>query len=233
MEQALLRLATRLEERNDRISRSCREHAPPRARILEIGAGPTNPTSAFLSSLGELHGVDVSDEASENVHLATNSLIVDGHFAHPDSSFELAVSNYVVEHVANAKEHLSETHRVLKPGGYYVFRTPNLFHYVGLVSRVTSHSLHKLVANRLRNHPADHHDPWPTIYAMNTPAAVRRYARSVGLQVKSIALVEKEPSYGMYARLLYLALMAYERTVNASERLAPLRANMFVVLRKD
>ncbi len=211
----------------------CREHAPPHARIVEIGAGPTNPTSAFLASLGELYGVDVSDEVTGNVHLSASSLIVDGHFAHPDSSFDLAVSNYVVEHVPNTREHLSEIHRVLKPGGHYVFRTPNLFHYVALVSRVTSHRLHTLVANRLRNHPADHHEPWPTVYAMNTPEAVRRYARLAGLHVKSIAMVEKEPSYGMYGRPLYLAFMAYERTVNASKRLASLRANMFVVLQKE
>jgi hypothetical protein len=44
-------------------------------------------------------------------------------------------------------------------------------------------------------------------------------------------MVEKEPTYGMAARPLFLAFMAYERLVNASSRLAPLRANMFVALR--
>jgi hypothetical protein len=61
---------------------------------------------------------------------------------------------------------------------------------------------------------------------------VRRNARRAGLEVESLEMVEKEPSYGMFARPLFLAFMAYERIVNASGRLAGLRANMFVVLRK-
>ncbi len=209
-----------------------RTHAPPRATIAEIGAGPTNPTSAFLASLGEVHGIDASDEVHGNVHLKTTSVLQNGRFPHPDVSFDLAVSNYVVEHVQDAGEHLREVQRILKPGACYVFRTPNLLHYVALVSRFTPQWFHELVANPLRLLPKDNHKPWPTVYAMNTPAAVRREAASVGLQVKHMELVEKEPSYGMYARPLFLAFMAYERLVNASERMAPLRANMFVVLCK-
>jgi hypothetical protein len=68
---------------------------------------------------------------------------------------------------------------------------------------------------------------------MNTPASVRRHARAVGLDVQQLDLVEKEPSYGMVARPLFLAFMAYERIVNASEHLSGLRANIFVVLRRS
>jgi SAM-dependent methyltransferase len=206
--------------------------APPRAKILEIGAGPTNPTSAFLATLGELHGIDVDDELRGNVHLASAAVMQGDRYPFPDASFDLAVSNYVVEHVGDAAAHLSEIHRVLRNGGRYLFRTPNLFHYVALVSRAVSHGTHKLVANRLRNLSPDHHEPWPTVYVMNTPAAVRRHARLAGFDVERLDMVEKEPTYGMAARPLFLVFMAYERIVNASERLAPMRANMFVVLRK-
>ncbi len=210
----------------------CREHITPKARILEVGAGPTNRTSEFLASLGELHGLDVSDEVRGNVHLTSSALIEGGRYPFPDSSFDLVVSNYVVEHVDDASLHLAEIHRVLVSGGRYIFRTPNLIHYVAIVSRFTAHGTHKLLANRLRNLPSHNHEPWPTVYAMNTPTAVRRYARLAGLEVESLEMVEKEPSYGMYARSLFLAFMAYERIVNASDWFAGLRANMFVVLRK-
>jgi len=177
--------------------------------------------------------VDVDGEILGNVHLKSCSLIEDGRYPFPDATFDLVVSNYVVEHVADPNLHLAEIARVLKTGGRYVFRTPNLLHYVAVVSYLTSHGAHKLVANRLRDLPAGSHDPWPTVYAMNTPAAVRRHARRTGLSVDSLEMVEKEPSYGMYARPLFLAFMAYERFVNASRLFSRLRANMFVVLRKD
>jgi SAM-dependent methyltransferase len=210
----------------------CANSVPPAPKILEVGAGPTNATSAFLASLGELHGIDVSDEVFGNQHLSSSALIEGDRFPLPDAAFDLVVSNYVVEHVANPRAHLAEIERVLKPGGAYVFRTPNLVHYVAMVSRLTPHRFHRFAANRLRALGPDEHEPWPTVYAMNLPAAVRRYARDAGLVVERLDLVEKEPSYGMYARPLFLAFMTYERLVNAFDWLAALRANMFVVLRK-
>jgi SAM-dependent methyltransferase len=206
-----------------------RDHAPPGTRILEVGAGPSNPTSAFLATLGQVHGVDVSDEVHGNVHLASSARIDGGRLPFPDASFELVVSNYVVEHVEDPRLHLGEIARVLAPGGRYCFRTPNLWHYVALASRLSSRGVQRRIANRLRALD-DAHEPWPTVYAMNTPAAVRRRAAEAGLEVERLDLVEKEPSYGMYARPLFLAFLAYERLVNASERLAPFRANLFVVL---
>jgi SAM-dependent methyltransferase len=210
----------------------CRRIAPQGARILEVGAGPTNPTSAFLATLGEVHGVDVDDEVRGNAHLASSALTVGDRFPFPDESFDFAVSNYVVEHVSDAVAHLSEVYRVLRGGACYAFRTPNLYHYVALVSRASSHTVHKLVANRLRNLPHGSHEPWPTAYVLNTPGTVRRCAQRVGFAVERLDMVEKEPSYGLAARPLFLAFMVYERVVNSTERLAALRANMFVTLRK-
>jgi SAM-dependent methyltransferase len=210
----------------------CRERAGAGARILEVGAGPTNRTSAFLATIGELHGLDVDAEVHGNVHLASSALIQGNRYPFPAASFDLVVSNYVVEHVDEPAAHLAEVHRVLKDGGAYVFRTPNLWHYVAIISRALSHKAHRLLANPLRNLPPGSHEPWPTVYAMNTPTTVRRYAKRAGFDVERLDMVEKEPSYGMYARPLFLTFMAYERIVNASERLAPIRANMFCVLRK-
>ncbi|HEY8038208.1 MAG TPA: methyltransferase domain-containing protein [Polyangiaceae bacterium] len=210
----------------------CRARAGRGGKILEVGAGPTNATSAFLATLGELHGLDVSDEVHGNADLTSSGVIEGDRYPFGDATFDLVVSNYVVEHVQDAAAHLAEIARVLRDGGCYVFRTPNLVHYVALVSRLAPHSAHRRFANRLRELPAGHHEPWPTVYAMNTPASVRRHAAQAGFDVDRLDLVEKEPSYGMVARPLFLAFMAYERLVNASGWLAPFRANMFVVLRK-
>lgn len=210
----------------------CRALVPKGGRILEVGAGPTNTTSAFLATLAELHGIDVDDEVRTNADVAASYLIQQGRYPIADSTFDVAVSNYVVEHVSDPDLHLSEISRILKPGGHYVFRTPNLLHYVALASRSVPHVAHKLMANRLRNLPADHHPPWPTVYAMNTPTLVTRYASRHGFTVERLDLVEKEPCYGLIARPLFLVFVAYERVVNASEALRHFRANMFVVLRK-
>ncbi len=153
-------------------------------------------------------------------------------FPFPDASFAACVSNYVIEHVPDADAHLAEVARVLQPGGVYVFRTPNLWHYVALFARVTPHWVHELLANRLRGRTSADHDPYPTVYALNTRASVERHAARAGLRVERLERMEKEPSYGMAARPLFLAFMAYERAVNATERAAFLRSNILAVLRK-
>jgi hypothetical protein len=67
---------------------------------------------------------------------------------------------------------------------------------------------------------------------MNTPGAVRRIAKQAGLQIESLQMVEKEPSYGRASRALFLGFLAYERLVNSSKRLAFARANLFGSLKR-
>jgi len=200
--------------------------------ILEIGAGPTNATSDYLATIGELHGLDLDADVRGNRALK-RAMVFDGdRFPVENETYSACVSNYVLEHVGDPHGHLGEVFRVLKPGGAYIFRTPNRYHYVSLISLLTPDWFHQAAVNRLRNLGPEAHDPYPTRYLLNTRADVVKQAHLAGFTVESLQLVEKEPSYGMSSRLLFMAFMAYERLVNASERLSDLRANLFVVLRK-
>ena len=121
---------------------------------------------------------------------------------------------------------------MLRPGGVYVFRTPNLYHYVGAVSAVTPHRFHRLVANRLRRSPPGSTEPYPTLYRMNSIRAVRRLSAAAGFREVCIDMVEKEPSYAVASRALFVGALAYERTVNRFAVLERFRANIFAVLKK-
>lgn len=210
----------------------CSTVIPRGGKILEIGAGPSNPTSEFLITLGELHGLDPDPAVHENVALRSAKLLTGDRFPFETGSFDACVSNYVLEHVGDPVSHLREVCRVLRGPGVYVFRTPNRFHYVSLVSSITPHWVHDFLANRLRNCAAGSHDPYHTFYRMNSRGAVRRLSAAAGLSVEVLRMVEKEPSYGMSSRVLFLAFMAYERIVNSTDLAVGLRANIFGVLRK-
>jgi SAM-dependent methyltransferase len=210
----------------------CREILPGGGRILEIGPGPSNPTSRFLSGLGDLHGLDPDPAVRGNDALLSATLLESERFPFDDLSFGACVSNFVLEHVADPVRHLLEVRRVLKPGAPYVFRTPNRFHYVALAASVTPYRFHVGVANRLRNLPEESHDPYPTFYRCNSRRSLRRQALAAGLRVDRFKLIEKEPSYGMSSRALFLAFVAYERLVNSSEALSGLRSVILGVLRR-
>src|SRR5262249_16792288 len=175
----------------------CKAAIPQGGRILEIGAGPSNPTSRYLAALGELHGLDPDPDASRNDALTSASLLTSDRFPFADESFDVCVSNYILEHVADPRAHLREVKRVLSPGGAYVVRTPNRYYYLVLLASATPHWFHELVANRLRGRGAEAHNPYPTFYALNTETPFRQESAQIGLRVETLRLVEKEPSYGM------------------------------------
>lgn len=210
----------------------CAAHIPRGAAILEVGAGPSNETSRFLSSLGHLSGLDVDPAVRSNAYLAVALVLETDTYPFADACFDACVSNYVLEHVADPASHLSEISRILRPGGVYLFRTPNRHHYVSLVSRWTPHWFHTAIANRLRRLPAQAPDPYPTHYRLNSRRAIHRAATRSGLRVRELRMVEKEPSYGMASRLMFVTFMLYERFVNSSAMFAALRANVFGLLER-
>ena len=211
---------------------TCESAIPRGSRILELGPGPGGRTSQFLSTLGELHGADVDPAVRQNEALRSAALIENDRLPFPDASFDACVSDFVLEHVAEPRTHFAEVQRVLKPGGVYVFRTPNRWHYVALAARATPHWFHELISNRLRNLPSDAHEPYRTYFRANSRSALVRLARGAGLRSRSLRTIEKEPSYGMSSRLLFLLFAGYERLVNSSDLFAGLRINILAVLEK-
>lgn len=209
--------------------RSC---VKPNATLLEIGAGPTNPTSEFLSTLGTLTGIDPDADVMTNRFLSHAFTMQGERFPLENQAYDLCVSDYVAEHLPDPVTHLREVYRVLKPGGCYLFRTPNFTHYVTLISAATPHWFHKRVANRARGLPAEAHDPYPVHYLINSSRRVKALAEDAGFRIESLRMVEKEPSYGRFAKAAFYAGLVYERLVNRFDQLASFRSNMQVVLRK-
>lgn len=210
--------------------RLCESHINRPSAIVEIGAGPSNRTSEFLATLGTVHGLDVDPVVKSNRFLDRADLITNAQYPLANGSVDACVSDYVLEHIADPLQHFREVGRILKPGGVYIFRTPNRWHYTALAASVTPHSFHVFVANRLRRLSTAAHEPYPTYYRANTEHEIKRLASAAALQVRELQLIEKEPSYGMISRSFFLLFMLYERAVNATSVARGLRANIFAVL---
>lgn len=203
------------------------------SQILEIGPGPKNQTSAFLSGqYTALDGLDVDKDAMHNPFLRRIMIYDGNNWPIEDSRYHAVVADYVLEHLEIPSKTVAEAFRVLRPGGLFVFRTPNLWHYVSMVSFFTPHWFHNLIANRLRSLESDSHDPWPTYYRMNTCRNIRLLLHNAGFNEVELVLIEKEPSYGMYSRILFWFFMAYERFVNSSKLFSMFRANILGVFVK-
>ncbi|HXB62977.1 MAG TPA: class I SAM-dependent methyltransferase [Acidobacteriaceae bacterium] len=212
--------------------RLCRERIPAGSEILEIGSGPTNPCSQMLSEIGTVTGLDIDKDVQNNQWLAKACVYGGREIPFADASFDACVSNFVLEHVEHPVEHFKEVARVLRPGGVYCLRTPNLFHYVSMGAHIMPHSVHLMLANRLRSLADDAHDPYPTWFRSNTRRRLRQLCRESGLAEPAITMLEPEPSYGRAHPLLFYPMMVYERVVNLSGALAGLRITILLAAHK-
>jgi ubiquinone/menaquinone biosynthesis C-methylase UbiE len=202
------------------------------SKILEIGAGPSNPTTAALSRIGSVTGVDVDPAVRENTSCIRTEVYDGSNIPFPDNAFDACVSNWVLEHLAAPETHFKEVARVLRPNGVYCFRTMNLFHYVTLGSRLTPHLLHLILANRLRGLSAEAHDPYSTFYRANMTNRLKSLIHKARLETNLLELIEPEPSYGRIHAALFYPMMIYERIVNSTSLLRNLRIIIFGVCTK-
>lgn len=202
--------------------------------VLDLGAGPKpqRGIGTLKGRVAKLVGADVDEVVLSNPGLDEAVTVEAGRpLPFLSDTFDLVYSDYVVEHVENPTEFLSEVYRVLKPGGCFHFRTPNIYHYVTLISRVTPHRFHVLVANAARRLPPDTHEPWPTFYRLNSRRSITRAAQSVGFSV-GLEMIECSPDYLRFHPLAYMMGILYERAINFTDATAGLRVNILARLLK-
>ena len=206
-----------------------RQFLTSQSRVLNLGAGPAteSPIRTLKGEVAEVIGADVDACVLANPELDRAVMIENGRIPIEDNAFDVIVSDYVFEHVADPVQFLGEAARVLKPGGSLFFRTPNFLHYVAIVSAVTPHRIHGLLANVVRANPTGSQEPWRTHYRMNTVGRLRRLGRKAGLGELTVKHIEMEPSYLRFSTPAFLIGTAYERLVNSTPLLAPVRANLF------
>lgn len=197
-------------------------------RILEIGAGPSNRTSEFLSQIGELAAIDIDESVLHNKY-ADESAVYDGvKIPFADNSFETVVSDYVFEHVEKPSELIAEIKRVIKSGGYFLVRTPNLYHYVSIGAKLLPDSLHGSLVLKLQKSIRRHEDIYKTYHRFNSPGRCSRLLSKNGFTNIEKVMLECEPSYGYGSPVLFYPMMVVERILNSSSLFAGLRANILI-----
>ena len=202
----------------------------PTSRVLDLGAG-RGGMATFRGEAAMVVGLDADYTISSNMNVDRKVRGLAGSLPIRAAAFDLVCCDWVVEHLSDPGAATAEVMRVLAPGGFFVLRTGNLFHYSYALAAITPYWFHRLVANRVRGLAAED-DPHPTYYRMNTASAMRRSLVEAGFVDVQIRLVEAEPSYLMFSVPSFLAGVAYERIVNRVAALAGLRACIFVCARK-
>jgi ubiquinone/menaquinone biosynthesis C-methylase UbiE len=202
----------------------------PGDTLLDAGCGRTAPVlRKYVGRAKRLIGVDLVDfrEPVDGVELHQGNL---ARIGVEDATVDLVMSRSVMEHVEDPRSVFIEMHRILRPGGHFMFLTPNLWDYASLIAKAVPNRLHPAIVARTEGRAAE--DVFPVCYRTNTRRSVARWAQLSGFEVASFEYLGQYPGYFMFNGLLFMLATAFEKTISRFDALGFLRGWIFVVLRK-
>lgn len=149
-----LALRYRLGRRTDEVARSIKRFHPDPNSILDLGTADGLMLSKIkkIFPTAECIGLEyskdlIADNKDPGIRVIQGD--VQDLTIFPDESFNVVIATAVIEHLAKPKRMLSESHRVLRPGGIIILTTPQPFW--------------EKLATLIRHLPADDHQETFTI----------------------------------------------------------------------
>ena len=180
----------------DQLEALVRSYATPTSSVLDLGCGRGGVVELIWRDVKLAAGID-PDSPSLTGHRAHGMPILRGvgeHLPFAGESFDLVVCVWVLEHLKEPSKVFSEVKRVLRPGGHFVFLTPNLRNPLLVLNRIGKAV--PIVQARLvsRFYGRRESDTFPVQYRANTVGALRRLAEASGLEVADLRVVP-DPTY--------------------------------------
>jgi len=123
--------------------------------------------------------------------------------------FDVVAASWLLEHLTDPAATFAEVARVLRPGGAFVFITPNARHpltWANGVAGQMGRAQGRLVARLYGRVEAD---TFPTAYRANTAAALAALASAAGLALTDLRAVA-DPTYLAFSPTLYRVMVAIE-----------------------
>jgi len=205
--------------------------------VLDFGAGRAawyedesclyrKTTRTIKGKVLKIIGCDVDDAIFDNKSVNERIKVEIGKpLPFEDNSFDLIVSDYTFEHVANPSEVAKELHRILKKGGWVCARTPNKYSYVSVITRLI-HNVHHVKILKHAQPERKEIDVFPTTFKLNSISDVSKHFDSDCFDNFTYRY-EAEPAYYFNSKLLFLLFLMLNK-------LAPpiMKVNLFIFLRK-
>jgi SAM-dependent methyltransferase len=151
-----------------------------------------------------------------------------GQLPFASGSFDVVTANMVVEHLNAPDRQFREIHRVLAPGGRFLFHTGNLYGYYIAVSRLIPEFCKRPLARLLQGRVAE--DVYPTCYLANSSGQVKRLAAATGFEAPRFVRFPSSPQTVRLPLLLPVEMLWIRLTMSGAG--AGLRTNFIAELRK-
>ena len=170
--------------------------------VLNIGAGRnlSGPLRPVRRRADHLTGIDPDPSIWDNPDLDDREQVSLEQFAPQHvGEFDVAMSVFVLEHVADPWRFTTACATVLKPGGVLFGLTVHKYHYFGLSTWATTrlHVADRLLV-RLKGRDVVDRYHFPTEYRMNTTARISRLLADAGFSSVEFRMFDKSDLYAWY-----------------------------------
>lgn len=181
----------------------------PATRLLDAGCGEANLVDDYVEKAQLVAGVDrylqpIRDTIEIQAVAEANITAIP--FA--AASFDVVMSSWVLEHLEHPAAVFSEIARVLKPGGAFLFITPNAYNYLIWLRRMVPNRVSTPVVDTIYDRGEDY--IFPTYYRANTRRSIDHYLNPLGFTCIRFEYVS-DPTYIAFNDLLFWASVAVER----------------------
>jgi SAM-dependent methyltransferase len=185
----------------------------PGARILDLGCGRNGLHGDDLSCVpgAAVFGVDPDPSALEANRAISRRVVGSGEdLPFAAGAFDIVASAWVLEHLDLPGLVFSEVHRVLAPGGSFIFLTPNAWNYNAWMIRAIPQRWHAGITRRLYGRGDG--DAYPVRYRANSSTRLHRLLTAAGF-THAVLSYNGDPSYIAFNRPLLEASFGIERVL--------------------
>ena len=192
----------------------------PTARLLDLGCGRGGLVEQLAHPTAQIVGLDPDFDSLRQHRLPALPRAASAGDGLPfvAGAFDVVAASWLLEHLPRPAVTFGEVARVLRPGGAFVFITPNARHPLAWANRLAGRlgRAQGRLVNRLYGRAEA--DTFPTVYRANSAAALAALCAASGLVLESLACVA-DPTYLAFNRPIYRAVVAVEDRLPAARRI--------------
>lgn len=196
-----------------------RRNLHPNSRVLDLGCGRGGLVEQLDHPLALMVGVD-PDHLSLREHRLSLPRVqaISQRLPFAALSFDLIFASWLLEHLARPQADVAEISRVLRPGGAFIFITPNARHPLATLNRLLGR-LGALQARLVRRlYARAETDTFPTTYRANDHATLSQLAAKAGLHLEFLTAIP-DPTYLAFTPTLFRAAQWLDNRLSDARQL--------------